>query len=103
MKSFNSKKLALGLAFASFAVAAFAGVNINGDAVQEAELKNSPVSALAMGKGAEAEAKANKVKGNVTIKGNLKQKVTAKNSPISALAVGEGAQASAVVNEIEGF
>lgn len=81
---------------------AHAAVEVNGDILQSAELKNSPTSALAIGPGARAEAGVNTVEGDVKVKGSVRQTAILNNSPTSALAIGPGAVATANVNKVAG-
>lgn len=80
----------------------YAQIDIGGDVVQEAELKNSPTTSIAAGANAKVATKVNSVEGRVTIKGNLKQTLHAKNSPTTSLALGSGAEAETKVNSLSG-
>lgn len=77
-------------------------IEINGDVTQTADLKNSPVTGLAIGPAARAHAAVNAVEGSVKLSGSLKQSATLNNSPVTALAIGPAAEATARVNAISG-
>jgi hypothetical protein len=79
-----------------------AQLEVNGDVTMNADLRNSPVSGVAIGPGAKADAEVNTMRGSVKVGGNVNMTVTARNSPVSALAIGPGAKASARVNAMVG-
>ena len=89
---------------ATFAVsgAAFAKVEIGGNADQRTSVKNGAILNVAAGMGSQATQKINNVEKNVSIKGNLKQDTSVENGAILNVAAGMGAKATQKINNIEG-
>lgn len=89
----------LTLALLTLTTESFAGVEVAGTITQEATLKNSPVTAVAIGANPTAKAAVNLVQGDIKAKGII-QRATLENAPVTALAIGMNAKSEATVNAV---
>ena len=79
----------------SIAGANAATLEVNGDVTQSLSAKYSPITGLAIGPGARAEAAVNLIEGSVKVGGSARQTADLAYSPVTALAIGPAAVATA--------
>ena len=79
-----------------------AAIDIGGNNEQKTVVKNSPVTAVAVGPAAKAKVRLASNEGEVKVKGNNHQSVDATNSPVTAAAIGPAAQAEVSMSSNNG-